>query len=184
MVTVLLANKHRLIRQALARILSQEPSIKVLGDAGGEDELCQKAVKLRPDVIVMDSFNLDTVDNRDVSLLMSQQPQVVIWPQNREKRAKASEISYDADIEELIKLIKTTDALNDKSEANFSLLTKREKEILQLVAEGLSNKQISLNLFITERTVKYHIGNILRKLKLNSRVEAVVYFHRARNPRS
>jgi len=176
MVTVLLANKHRLIRQALAHILAQEPSIKVLGDADGQDELCQKAVKLKPDIIVLDSFQPTALDNRDISLLMSpKEPQLVIWPQHKEGAAKASEISYNADVNELISLIKNTGRERKKTVLS---LTKREKEILQLVAEGLSNKQISSSLLISERTVKYHIGNILRKLNLSSRLEAAISFHK------
>lgn len=176
MVTVLLANKHRLIRQALAHILSQEPTIKVLGDADGQDELCQKAVKLKPDIIVLDSFQPAAYDHRDTSLLIStQEPQLVVWPQHKEGAAKASEISYDADVNDLISLIKKT---SKKQQKRVLPLTKREKEILQLVAEGLSNKQISSSLLISERTVKYHIGNILRKLNLSSRLEAAIYFHK------
>jgi two-component system NarL family response regulator len=81
---------------------------------------------------------------------------------------------------EFASMIKKTD---DRQQVPTPRLTDREMEVLKLVAKGMNNRDIAKQLFISENTVKNHIRNILEKLQLHSRMEAVVYAVREKLPR-
>ena len=78
-------------------------------------------------------------------------------------------------VEELVSVPKGPDIEKDKELEKIELLTKREYEVLLLIAEGLNNKDIGTRLYISEKTVKNHVSNILKKLEVNDRVQAAIF---------
>src|SRR3972149_5791071 len=172
MVTVIVAHERRLVRQALAKILSLQDQISVVADAADGNDAVAKAERLMADVIVVDSV-LPGVKQ-------------IPGPQNGDKGRPGVVVLSGGQNDELEDLIEAVlDAagggLSGKyqspvSQSALDRLTLREQQVLPLLADGLSNKQIARRLAITERTVKYHISNILRKLGLFSRTEAAIAF--------
>jgi len=84
-------------------------------------------------------------------------------------------VEGDASQLSMIRSVETTDQEQPKSQ-----LTKREYEILTLIADGLNNKEIANTLFISEKTVKNHVSNIFKKIKVNDRTQAAIYAYRNR----
>ena len=185
MITVIVAHKHRLVRQALAKILSLQNQIVVIGDAANGVDAIKKAKELMPDVVVVDSVLPGLNGLLKGKSSGSDRPEVVVFPQRESDTAENNvrHLTYDDDITDLIRAVLgagsngITDLGSDLvSQAALNDLTKREKQVLTLLADGLSNKQIARKMLITERTVKYHISNILKKLDLFSRTEAAIAF--------
>ena len=81
-------------------------------------------------------------------------------------------------VEDLVAVSNEPDIEKNKELEKIELLTGREYEVLLLIAEGLNNKNIGIRLFISEKTVKNHVSNILKKLQLNDRVQAAIYAYR------
>ena len=184
MVTVIVAHERRLVRQALAKILGLQNQISVIGDAATGPDAVAKAEELMPDVIVVDSVlpglhGMLGKDNGGKS-----KPEVVIFPRHNGDNPEkpVSHLTYDDNLADLIEAVlgaagqKVDIDAAPTSRSTLNKLTKREQQVLPLLADGLSNKQIAARMTITERTVKYHISNILRKLDLFSRTEAAVAF--------
>ncbi len=183
MVTVLLAHESRLLRQALGKILSIQDGISVIGHAETGPDTVKKIEELKPDVLVLNTSlpelngMLPKDRKQDKNLSM-----VVTRADEPGQGAETSYLSYDDSLGKLVGAVinaggesRLVEHIHSKVEALKSL-TGRENQILKLVADGLSNRQISFDMNITERTVKYHISNILRKLDLFSRTEAAILF--------
>lgn len=81
-------------------------------------------------------------------------------------------------IEHLVRISNEHDILENEDFERIDLLTKREYEVLLLIAEGLNNKNIGTRLYISEKTVKNHVSNILKKLELNDRVQAAIFAYK------
>ena len=81
-------------------------------------------------------------------------------------------------VEHLVTVSGEVNIEQDKELEKINLLTKREYEVLLLIAEGLNNKDIGTRLFISEKTVKNHVSNILKKLELNDRVQAAIFAYK------
>jgi two-component system, NarL family, response regulator DegU len=176
---VLLAHENRLVRQALSNSLSLQARIQVIGDAGGGAEALTKIQALGPDVVVADS-RLSGLRGLLGETGKSGVPEVIVLPLNGNgRRIAANPPTGTDDISYLIKAVMAATDRNNGREPGLKAvrgLTQRETQIIGLIADGLSNKQIGQGLGITERTVKYHISNILRKLGLFSRTEAAVAY--------
>ncbi len=186
MVSVIVAHEHRLVRQALSKILSLQSRIAVVADAASGADAMKKAEEFSPDVIVVDS-SLTGLENMAEAegCQPTTKPEVVVLPRRRSiaDGDAISHLNYDDDITALIEAVLDVGGQKDacadddsKCRKALDSLTRREKQVLSLLADGLSNKQIAHLITITERTVKYHISNILRKLDLFSRTEAAVVF--------
>jgi two-component system response regulator DegU len=182
-VKVLLAHESRLVRQALDKILSIQDGITVVGHAASGPDTVRKIEELKPDVLVLNLSlpRLNGMLPKNVELENDQT--MVVAPVADLGSTKAMKyLSYNDTLGKLIGAViaaggeeSLVSHIYSKSEA-LENLTGREKQILRLVADGLSNRQISVDMKITERTVKYHISNILRKLDLFSRTEAAILF--------
>lgn len=81
-------------------------------------------------------------------------------------------------VEHLVTISNKPDMENNKDLKKIDLLTKREYEVLLLIAEGLNNKDIGTRLYISEKTVKNHVSNLLKKLELNDRVQATIFAYK------
>jgi len=195
---VLLADDHPTLWLGLRVLLESAPDIEVVAEAERGEEALAKILALQPDVAVLDC-QLPGFPGPEVAreirrrglptrvlalsayryehyirgmlkagavgcLLKEEAPEAIV---EAVRAAVQGGMCFSPGVADLVKAI-----LEGKGPAK---LTEREREVLRLMAEGLSNKEIALKLTITERTVEFHVGNILRKLEVASRVEAVVW---------
>lgn len=205
-ITILLVDDHSLFRRGLKSLLDDESIFEVVGESDNGIDGAKLAQELKPDVILLD-LDMSPVNGYETLLTIiknnpSQCVLILTVSESDEKLQmclKSGASGYllkNINIDFLIYSIKSalkgnkvlspemTTLLLDKintttveAEANISLLTQRENAILELVAAGLSNKEIARKLNLTESTIKVHVQNILKKLNLHSRVQATVYFY-------
>jgi len=203
-IKVLLVDDHTLLRQGLRKLLELEPNLEVVGEAENGKEAILKTQELHPDVVLLDINMPGMNGVEATSLLKKFNPElkIIILTIHKDdeyvfEAIKAGASGYllkDVDTQELVRAVEaafrgesTVDpAIAARLFKEFSRiskgggesaqdsLTEREKEILRLLVQGLSNRDIAENLFISEKTVKNHISNIFRKLEVNDRTQAVV----------
>lgn len=206
MIRVLLADDHTLLRQGLKRILGDDPALVVVGEAADGVDAIAKTRVLSPDVLLMDVHmpRLGGVEaarqlrelapnTRIIMLTVSEQDADLFGALKAGARgyllksAEADEVRQAihrvAAGEAILPAALTVRVLNEfvapGAPPSGDALTERERDILRLVAQGLSNKEIATRLFLTENTVKTHVRHILEKLQLRSRTEAAAYALRA-----
>jgi two-component system, NarL family, nitrate/nitrite response regulator NarL len=202
--TILVIDDHPLMRKGILQLIAMEGSLRLAGEAGDGQRGLELAHQLRPDLILLDlnlhGLNgLDTLralkaadlDARVIVLTVSDSEDDVV------AALRAGADGYllkDMEPEEVLESLKTAargqivlgervaailaDALRHESQPrpiDSVKLTERERETLSLIAAGHSNKLIARKLKITEGTVKVHVKHLLRKLNLDSRVEAAVW---------
>jgi len=203
-IKVLLADDHSLFRAGISSVLSNRDDIKVIGEATDGLEAIEKAKKLRPDVILLDLNMPNCSGPEAIQVLQREQPDIhilILTISDKETDLMASikagakgYILKDAELDELIRSIhhiarggvivspsmasklltefKKVDAIKDSADSDLS---ERETEVLNLVAKGASNKEIAAELFISEHTVKTHLHNIMRKLRVANRSQVAAY---------
>jgi NarL family two-component system response regulator LiaR len=198
-VRILIADDHSVVRQGLRMFLALEPTFELVGEAMNGVEAIDKVVKLHPDVVLMDllmpvmdgieateRIKRDFPDTEVIALTSVLEDSSVIGA------IRAGAIGYllkDTEADELIRAIKAAASgqvqLSPKAAERLlrevrapespEKLTERETEVLRLLAEGKSNKEIATSLTIGETTVKTHVSNILMKLGVPSRTQAALY---------
>lgn len=202
MIKVLLVDDHEMVRLGVSSYLSIQPDIEVVGEAENGLEGYEKALELRPDVILMDLV-MEIMDG-----IESTKKILADWPEAKilivtsfiddEKVYPAIEAGASGYLlktstaQEIAEAIRATyqgervlePEVTDKVMAQLSgrnrhilhdELTNREREILLLIAQGMSNQEIADELFITLKTVKTHVSNILAKLEVEDRTQAAIY---------
>lgn len=203
-ITILLADDHHVVRKGLALLLGSEKDFEVAGEATNGKEAIEKAMNLKPDIIVMDLFMpvLDGIQATRKIMEMAPDSKILILTSFSDKEhtvpaLEAGASGYllkESDPEEVIRAIRQImqgekqihskvaaglfEALQNEKvrDANpYHTLTKREKEVLSEIAKGKSNKEIASSLFITEKTVKTHVSNLLSKLELQDRTQAALF---------
>jgi len=208
MIRVLIADDHPAIRAGLAGELAGAPDIEVVGQAADTDETLRLAEALEPDVVLLDIVMPGLRAPEVVRRLLAGQAELhvlVLTAYGEEGLVlgllRAGVQGYLLKDEELGTVVKavqgvmrgetwlsprvaTTVAKAARGEASgeekspLAQLTRRERQVLALMARGLSNAEIAEKLLITERTVKFHVGNIYRKLGVRSRMEAILQARR------
>ena len=204
-IRVVIADDHAIFREGLRKLLEGAGDIVVIGEAGDGDEAVQLLNKLKPDVLLLDlrmpnkdglgvleEMNGQSEQTRvilvtegenehDVVRAMRLGARGVVWKQSASalllksiRKVYAGEIWLDNRMTaELI------DAFKKSSDAGVRrekpLLSPREREIVQLVAQGFRNREIAEKLFISEQTVKNHLHNIFDKLGVSDRLELALY---------
>ncbi len=203
-IKVIIADDHTIFRSGLNMLLSSEPDINVIGEAEDGQSAIQLAKELNPDVILMDIGmpGLNGIEATEQIKLETPDINILVLTMHRSdeyffKVLEAGASGYilkGAETSELInavrsvakgevflypsmagRLVKEYLSQSAASEISSAKLTKREREILQLIAEGFTNKEIAEKLVLSPSTVHSHRTNLLHKLNLNSRHELVQY---------
>ena len=192
---ILVVAEDNLARMGLSSLISEFPGIAVVGQASASKDLTEDIDLYRPDIIIWD-LGLDTSGSLELleTATESDVPIVVLTPDADTARAASYHGVYGllprdteghillaaimAAAEGLMTIhIRFKDVLLGVREASqeqmVEPLTPREMEVLQLVAQGMTNKAIALRLSISEHTVKFHVNSILSKLNAHSRAEVV-----------
>jgi DNA-binding NarL/FixJ family response regulator len=201
-VTIVLVDDHAIVRQGLRSVLERDPQLRVVGEAADSDEALTVVGVAHPHIVLLDLKLSTSFDTEGLTLcrrLTSAYPQVAVLVlttfvedqlvvQAIQNGAKGYVVK-DVDTSELVRAIRAVSRgesafdsrsaaamvrnLKAGSAADSSKLTEREREVLGLLARGLSNRDIGRRLFISETTAKFHVGNIMRKLDVSRRAEAV-----------
>ena len=203
MISVVVADDQPLVRAGLRMILAAENDIEVVGEAANGVEAIDLSLSAQPDVVLMDVRmpELDGISATRQITTLDEPPRVLVLTTfdldevvYEALRAGASGfLLKDAPEDRLTTAIRVvadggslfapsvTRRLIEEfarraptSQADLSLLTDRENEVLRLVARGMSNTEIGTALFVTENTVKTHVARVLMKLGVRDRVQAVV----------
>ena len=197
-IRVLIADDHSVVLEGLRMFLERDPELTVVGEAVDGAEAVRLAQHLHPDVVLMDLL-MPVMDGiAAISVIRKQLPEteVIALTSVLESTAvvgavKAGAIGYllkDTKAPELRKAIKAAAAgqvqLSPQASAYLvhevrtpeviEALTEREREVLHLLVQGLSNKEIARDMQIVEDTVKIHVKHILAKLGVQSRTQAVL----------
>lgn len=202
MIKVLLIDDHEMVRIGVSAYLSSLADIEVAGEAGTGEEGVALALSLRPDIILMDLVMPEVDGIEATKRIIAKWPEAKIiivtsfiddekvYPALEAgaisymlKTSKASEIANsirDTYKGQTVLEPEVTDKLmaklrKPKTQALHEELTSREREILLLMAKGKSNQEIADELFIAIKTVKTHVSNILSKLQVQDRTQAVIY---------
>ena len=209
---ILLCDDHELVRVGLRSLLEAEPGYHVVGEAGDAETAVALASELRPDVALMDVRLPGRSGIEACRDIRSAQPEiaVIILTAYADDEALFSSIMAGA-AGYVLKQIRGSDlvgAIRQVAEGRSLLdpevtsrvlarlrgesssaaepiedLTPQERKILNLVAEGLTNRQVAERVFLAEKTVKNYVSNILMKLGLSRRAEAAAYMARRRSQR-
>ncbi len=202
-IRVVLIDDHDLLRQGMKTMLESEQGIEVVGEASDGNNVTQLIERTDPDVALIDIImpNRDGIDaTRDIKDAYPSIGVIVLTGHDEQQfvfdSLKAGASGYllkSADLEEVVatvravargagridpqiasKVLSEFQTYQETDVANaFQPLTPREREILQLMSDGLPNKTIASRLSISERTVTTHVANIYQKLHVNNRVSAI-----------
>jgi len=198
-IRVLIADDHSVVRQGLRMFLGLDPELEVVGEATNGDEAVHMARQLRPDVVLMDLIMPGMNGVAATGVIRGELPatEVLALTSVLEDAlvvgaVRAGAIGYllkDLQGDELCRAIKAAAAgqvqLSPQAAERLmqeiraperpEALTKRENEVLWLLAQGLSNKEIAHHLSLGEKTIKTYVSNILVKLGVQSRTQAALY---------
>jgi len=203
-ISVLIVDDHSVVRMGLRVFLDLQPDIEVVGEASDGSEGVAMARRLEPDVILMDLLmpNMDGITA--IGRIKAERPETEIVTMTsfieEDKVTAALEagasgyVLKDAEAEEVAAAVRAAFAgevhldpavarllaqrMRQRKSPDETLaepLTEREKDVLGLLGQGMSNKEIGTRLFITERTARTYVSNILGKLGLASRTQAALY---------
>lgn len=202
-IRVFLLDDHEIVRRGVRQLLDAEDDIEVVGEAGGAAEALDRIPAAQPDVAVLDVQLGDGTGIEVARDISSSHPGIrcVMLTSFADDQAMfdsvvagaAGYVLKDVKGNELIDAVRrvargeslldpamTTSILNRLREeaaedAKMASLTKQERNVLELLAEGLTNRQIADRLYLAEKTVKNYVSNLLMKLDMRRRTEAAVY---------
>jgi two-component system, NarL family, response regulator len=192
-IRVMCVEDHRIVREGLALIINQEPDMRVVGSCATVDEAIELYSTLRPDVTLMD-LRLGTASGVDaIKAIRRENPDARIivltmyeGDEDIFRAHQAGATTYllkDTLSSDLVRVVREVHAgerpvlpevqARLAERASMPTLTAREIEVLQLISQGLRNKEVGAMLGITEGTVQIHVKNIFAKLSVNDRTGAV-----------
>ena len=204
-IRILIADDHAIFRDALRKLLDSEEEITIAGEARNGAECIKKLGELKPDILLLDlrmpdknglavleELDFNTLPTRVIVLTAAEDDRDVVRAMRLGARGV---VLKESAIDLLVKSIHrvhageiwldghmTAEVINAFSASSKSsarnekpLLSDREMEVVQLVAQGFHNKEIGKKLFISEQTVKNHLHNIFDKLGVSDRLELALY---------
>jgi len=203
-IRILIVDDHPLIREGLRAVLETQPDMELVGEARDGNEAVIRAGALKPDVILMD-LSLPEKDGLEATRqILYNDPSVRVlvlsnyldddkvfnvlkagakgyilketFPQELRQAVRnvyQGKSALDPAIQR--KLVDHLSQVASSDSEGDVGLTERELEVLRLMAQGFSNQQIAENLSVADGTVRFHVSNILRKLELENRTQAVLY---------
>jgi len=197
MITVLIVDDHPLVRAGLRGLLSATDDLIVVAEAGDGETAVALTLDAAPDVVLMD-LSMPGIDGVETTRRILQArpgtPVVILTSFQGEARVteamRSGAIGYllkDSDPDEVLAAVRAAAAgevpvdprvaraLLPTGDGIRPTLSTREGQVLRLITDGLSNKQIGAQLGIAERTVKVHAGNIFRQLGVNDRTSAAMW---------
>ncbi len=193
MITVLLADDHALVRRGFRRMLDDEADIEVVAEAGDGHEAVDLARQLKPQVVVMDYSmpGLDGVQATQAIRIHAPESAVLMLSMHSDENyirnaAEAGARGYllknavDIELPDAVRDIAAgkTLGLHTTTESNdqrFEALTPRERQVLRLIAQGHSNKEIAKMLELSVNTVSVHRANMMNTLDIHRTAELVLY---------
>ena len=201
-ISIAVVDDHPLFREGVARSLSENQEFVVVGEGGSRDDAVELVRDHRPDVLLLDismpGSGLDAIplilavspDQKIIMLTVSESSDDLLEALSGGAKGYALKGIGSKALAEIVRLVAigesyvhpslsarllTRGASNSSSQrTGVDLLTNREREVLQLVAEGMSNKVIALKLDLMEKTIKHHMTQILSKLQISNRTEAAL----------
>ena len=209
---IVIVDDHPLFREGVAQTLSGEPDIEVIGQGASAQEAIRLVGELLPDLnlldVTMPAGGLSAAQHitqrypstRVVMLTVSEEDDDVLSALKMGARAYVLKGVPGRELLRILRQVHEGDVyvtptlaaslLMDMSSppreaepaSPLDELTDREREVLELVAEGHSNKEVARHLYLSEKTIKHHMTNILSKLQVRNRVEAALIAHQAKRP--
>jgi two-component system, NarL family, response regulator NreC len=199
MIKILLVDDHALVRHGFRMILAAQPDMEIAGEAGNGNDAVELAQKLKPDVVVMDVAmpELNGIEATRRLIELSPRTRVLALSMHKDAvyvreilragaRGYLLKDSADADLLAAVRAVAkgegylspgVSDAVLSDYRRHVTdpldLLTSREREVLQLIAEGKTNKEIATSLTLSVYTVEAHRGRVMEKLNLHSTGELV-----------
>ncbi len=202
-ITILLADNHPTTRAGIRTILNETPDIQVIGEAEDEWQLRKMIAELRPNILLLDLVILGPAPAHIENWIRTSFPETITLVLTASDRDADLATMMDAGIKGFLSKTETGETLisairqaisgnNLFTEEQFvranrwrqeigrklDSLTKRERQVIDLIVEGYDNKSIAQKLGVTIRTVGYHVTNILKKLDVKSRHEAIAWAHK------
>ena len=195
-ITVLLADDHALVRRGFRRLLEDDTELAVVGEASNGEEAIALSASLKPHVIVMDAAMPGTSGLAAIKVILEQRPsaRILMLSMHAEetlvKQAMAAgargyvlKNALDLDLAAAVKKVAAGETVLDPAVARpaplpgerAKRLTPRELQVLQLICNGLSNKEIAVQLEVSANTVAVHRANIMNALGVHKTAELVVY---------
>lgn len=202
-IEVMIVDDHALMREGLKKLIELEDDIKVISQAENGEEALKLLMSVEPDIVLMD-INMPKLNGIETLRKMRDsgiraKVMMLTIHDDREyiyetmKMGANGYLLKDSDSDTLVEGIRKVNAgekfiqssllktmeyraeEDTRAEDMINSLTKREYEVLILIAEGLNNRTIAERLFISEKTVKNHISNIFKKLEVKDRVQATIF---------
>ncbi|GGO85536.1 DNA-binding response regulator [Nocardioides phosphati] len=199
---IVLVDDHAIVRQGLRSVLEREADLQVVGEAGSAAQALAVVAATRPQVVLLDLRLSPSVENEGIDVcarLHQHHPEVAVLVLTTViddqlvleaiHQGASGYVVKEVDTSELVRAIRSVSrgesafdprsaaamvrGINAESSAENRKLTEREHDVLRLLARGMSNRAIGAQLFISETTAKFHVCNIMRKLQVSRRTEAV-----------
>ncbi len=203
MIKAMIVDDHIMVRESIKYFLEMDGNIKVIDEASDGIDCIEKLKKLSPDILLLD-INMPNMNGIEVLKKMKEEDKLVkillftayektdfllqafdlgvdgyiLKKSNSKELIKAINIIINGDSyiqPSLLPLLNSRLISRNLEQKKIKLLTKREMEILIQVAGGMFNKEIAINLNISERTVKNHLSNIFKKIDVSDRTQAAVF---------